>query len=372
MRNRAVRSAGRAITLVWAGLAAGCDESDGGVPTLTDTFCSISEAEIFSGGPAKDGIPALTNPTVVPADDPGAAYLIGSERVIGLIGEDGPIAVPLQIMWWHEIVNLELDGRRLAVTHCPLTGSSLAFDREPLAGVEFGVSGLLFRNNLIMYDRSSGESLWPQMSRGARCGPQTGTQLKMVPVVEMTWDAWRTLHPDTRVLSDQTGHSRDYTLYPYGSYRAVDNSGLLFPLTIDERRPPKEIVLGVPDGDAGAAYPFGELERFGPVAAIEHDPGSADAVVFWDLESRSAALYRRSLDGADLTFEVSGDAIVDRQTGSQWTVDGFAVAGPHAGRRLEPVPEAYVAYWFAWAAFEPNTLIWNATGGGFPERAKSR
>jgi hypothetical protein len=352
-------------------LAWGCSDPVDNVPTtLSDDFCSIPQEEIFSGGPGKDGIPALTDPALVEVGDPGADYLIADERVIGLIGDGGPVAIPHQILWWHEIVNLEVDGTRLAITHCPLTGSSLVFDRSSHAGVEFGVSGLLFRNNLIMYDRSSQESLWPQMSRGARCGPRTGTQLKMAPMVEMTWEAWSAMHPDTRVVSDQTGHSRDYQLYPYGAYRRLDNNELLFPTPIDPRRPPKEFVLGVPDEEGGVAYPFGELEKVGPVAVVEHDRAASSseaAVVFWDLASRGAALFDRSLDGVDLTFEVSGNVIVDLQTGSEWRLDGYAVTGPHEGRRLEPVAEAYVAYWFAWAAFEPGTLVWDAELGSFPE-----
>lgn len=359
---------GRALVPLSAFFAGACDGGSTDLPNVSDEICSIPTSEIFSGGPGKDGIPALSSPTLVTADDPGADYLLPDERVIGLLGDEGPVAIPHQILWWHEIVNIDYDGQRLAVTHCPLTGSSLAFDRGDFAGVEFGVSGLLFRNNLIMYDRSSGESLWPQMSRGARCGPRTGAQLTMVPVVEMTWEAWQEMHPDTRVVSSATGHSRDYRQYPYGDYDRLDNPDLLFAMPIDSRRPPKEIVLGVPDAEGGVAYPFGELESAGPVAVIEHDRGeNADAVVFWDSKSRSAALYSRRVDGDELTFTVSGGAIVDAETGSEWSVDGFAVAGPHEGQRLEAVAEAYVAYWFAWAAFEPGTLAWDAAGGGFPE-----
>ncbi len=328
-------------------------------------MCIIPTADIHEGGPGKDGIPALTDPVLASVGEPGTDYLRDEERVIGLVATEGPVAVPLQILWWHEIVNLEVDGRDLAVTHCPLTGSSLAFDREPLGGVEFGVSGLLYQTNLIMYDRSSGESLWPQMSRGARCGPRVGFDLAMAPSVEMTWGGWRDLYPDTRVISSATGHERDYRIYPYGAYGAIDNPRLLFPLTapIDERRPAKERVLGVPGSEGGVAYPFGELESTGPVAAIHHE---ADAgtyggrVLFWDGAREAAAVYQRQLDDDYLSFGTSGGSIVDLETGSEWRIDGVAISGPLAGRALEPVAAAYVAYWFAWAAFEPNTVIWQA------------
>jgi hypothetical protein len=362
---RYVRSAANAWVLTAAVLFTGCDQAVDVGESPVGAMCVIPPADIYNGGPGKDGIPALNDPTLVTVDEPGTGYLLEDERVIGLSSPEGPIAIPLQIMWWHEIVNITVDGRDLAVTHCPLTGSSLAFDRGPLGGVEFGVSGLLYQNNLIMYDRSTNESLWPQMSRGARCGSRVGLDLTMVPVVEMTWGGWRELNPDTRVISSDTGHSRDYRSYPYGNYDFIDNPNLLFPQPsgIDTRRLPKERVLGVPGIEGGLAYPFGELELAGQVAAIEHD-GEAAAfglrVVFWDAASQAAALYERMLDGVNLTFQVSDDVIVDLETGSEWRVDGLSTSGPLEGRRLEPVAEAYVAYWFAWATFESRTLIWSA------------
>lgn len=154
----------------------------GGSDAITPSACSIPTSQIFNGGPGKDGIPALTDPPRVraglQADLAAISYLRGDDRIIGLDIGGEAVAVPLNLLWWHEIVNLRVGGRPLAVSHCPLTGSSMVFDREPLHGTEFGVSGLLYRTNLIMYDRVGEESLWPQMSRGARCGPRTGTGLR--------------------------------------------------------------------------------------------------------------------------------------------------------------------------------------------------
>lgn len=276
---------------------------------------------------------------------------------MGLAVDGAYLAIPLGILWWHEIVNLDMGGRKLAVTHCPLTGSSMAFDRAPQGGVEFGVSGLLYRNNLIMYDRSNDESLWPQMERGARCGSRAGTDLILFPVVEMTWGGWRTLHPDTRVVTSRTGFGRDYQVYPYGDYDRIDNTALLFPMgSLDTRRPPKERVLGIPTGSGGVAYPFGEVARLGPVGAVE----AAQNVVLWDGERAAAMAFSRTAEGRQLDFQVAGGKVVDVQTGSTWQVDGLAVAGPLAGSRLSAVPHAYVAYWFAWAVFQPSAALWGA------------
>ena len=207
-------------------------------------------------------------------------------------------------MWWHEVVNLDgPPGRQaVAVTHCPLTGSSLAFDRRPLSDVEFGVSGLLFQTNLIMYDRTgTEESLWPQMLRGARCGPSDGAQLPMVPIVETTWRGWKELHPDTRVVTENTGHDRSYHVHPYGAYGAEANGQLLFPVSdgIDPRRPPKERIRGIPDGTAarstaesgGIAFPFGELDELGEVAVVSGSTSDESFVLLWERSPTASSRY---------------------------------------------------------------------------------
>ncbi len=177
--SAATMQIGKATVLLAAALASGACTDTGRTASLDPSDpaslnCSIPASQIFDGGPGKDGIPALTNPRLVGAGEPGTEYLRDDDRVIGVLLEGQPVAVPHNIGWWHEIVNFNLGDQRLAVTYCPLTGSSLAFDRAPIGGAELGVSGLLFQNNLIMYDRSSRESLWPQMLRGARCGPHAG------------------------------------------------------------------------------------------------------------------------------------------------------------------------------------------------------
>ena len=336
-----------------------------GSPRFSDSdfSCSIPSSELLNGGPGKDGIPALTNPEFVESNAAGTEYLLDEDRVVGLVVDGAPLAIPLNIFWWHEIVNLNLGAIPLAITHCPLTGSSLGFDRTNAAGAEFGVSGLLFRNNLVMYDRANPESLWPQMLRGGRCGVRTGTALDMVPVIETNWVGWRTLYPDTRVVSSDTGFGRDYRVYPYGNYDNLNNSTVLFPLQVDRRRPAKERVLGIPmDPDGGVAFPFGELDALGPLAAVHLDVLGEPTVVFWDRGRQAAMAYSPSAGGQDLTFSFVGNNVVDDQTGSVWRVDGLAVNGPLAGARLEAIPEAFVAFWFAWPAFYPDIEIWTANG----------
>lgn len=285
--------------------------------------CTIPVELISDGGPGKDGIPALTNPALVDPGHRGAAYLFDDDRVIGLVVSGQAIAVPLNIGWWHEIVNLDIGTNRLAVTHCPLTGSSIVFDRGAAANATFGVSGLLYMNNLIMYERVGESSLWPQMARGARCGAAANQNLTSFPSVEMTWAGWRALQPNTKVVSSETGHFRDYRAYPYGSYDQPTNGSLLFPMpSVDSRRPPKERVLGIPrDSAGGIALPFGELEERGALAAVHVTLSDTRHVVFWDGVSQLAAAYLASTGTAALSFRVADGQIVDAETGSVWRVD---------------------------------------------------
>ncbi len=348
--------------LLALGLAA-CDAGGNvGSPNLpgNEDECSVPLNRFADGGVGKDGIPALSDPDLVAAD--AVDYLAESDRVIGLLVGGRAIAVPHNILWWHEIVNFTFGGVRLAVTYCPLTGSSMAFDRAVVGGAEFGVSGLLFQNNLTMYDRTSQESLWPQMNRAAGCGARNGVALAMVPVAEMNWAGWKSLFPDTEVIAEGTGHARCYTCYPYGNYETPNNASLLFPMSIDARRLPKERVLGIPDPGGGVAFPFFELDEIGPLAAVHERVGGQDVVVFWDRTRRGATAYRPLAGGQALTFEAREGGLFDTQTGSAGRLDGKAVDGPLAGVQLAPVAEAYVAFWFAWAAFEPQTRIFEAAG----------
>ena len=337
-------------------------ETSGPLPRVDASNCNIDISHFADGGVPPDGIPALTNPELVSPDEIGG-FLTDDSRVIGFFVDGQAYAVPHNILWWHEIANFDLGATKLAVTYCPLTGSSIAFDRAAVGGGTFGVSGLLYNNNLTMYDRTDNVSLWPQMIGSAGCGARVGTSLTKFPVVEMTWGAWKTLYPESRVVSSNTGFNRNYrpTGYPYGDYEELNNPALLDSRTgLDRSRPPKERGLGIPVGTGGMVFPFGLLDDTGkPVRAVHETVGGEDVVVFWDEAAQTAMAYRPRLDGQRLTFSESDGKLVDAETGSVWDVSGRAVSGPKAGARLEPVAEAYIAFWFAWAVFQPDVEIWN-------------
>jgi hypothetical protein len=359
-----LRLAALALTLALVGCDGGVSSNssspngnggDGTTNSFNTSNCTIPTNRIVAGCNGADCIPSIDG--ITPGDDRLRAPdetdgLADGDRVIGVVFDGQALAVPHSVLWTHEIVNVDdWGGRRFAVTYCPLTGSSLVFDRSVIDGAEFGVSGLLFDNNLVMYNRQDATSLWPQMSRRATCGAEIGTSLETMPLVEMTWGRWRELHPDTRVVSDGRGFSRTY---PYGNYEEPNTDPLIDMPVIDDRRPPKERVLGIPNGsDGGIAVPFGKLDDSGDVAVVTVPAGGMETTVFWNRDAQAARVFETSR-----SFSVQNGQIVDEETGSVWSVEGRAIEGELAGTQLTSIDTAYVAFWFAWSAFQPKTVVW--------------
>lgn len=327
--------------------------------------CDLDERWFASGGVPRDGIPALSDPELVTTQSDRIAYLADDDRVIGMFMDGRPVAVPHNILWHHEIANLDGDVDRFAVSYCPLTGSALVFDRASVGGAEFGVSGLLYQANLIMYDRNTDESLWPQMLGQARCGPRSGNDLPRIPEFEMTWEGWQRLYPQTLVVGQPLEfEDRDYRRigYPYGNYEQPSNQEFLgFPVpNPDRRRNQKERVFGIPGSAGGVVLPFGELDELDPFAVVSLTIDGQDVVVFWDREKRAAAAFHPELEGERLTFQGTSSGFQDQETATVWNVTGEAVIGAESGRRLEPVGGSFVAFWGAWMNFNPESELWLA------------
>jgi hypothetical protein len=337
-------------------------------PLKTDmTKALVPLDEIRAGGPPPDGIPPIDRPTFV-AGDAARAWLRPKEPVLAVDIIGDARAYPLQILMWHEIVNDVVGGTPVTVTYCPLCNSGLVFDRAvDGAMLDFGTSGRLYKSDLVMYDRQT-HSLWAQMEGRAIVGARAGTVLRRVPANTLAFDDWLAAHPNGKVLSRDTGFSRRYGVNPYESYDEPALGPLLFSGRLDPRRPPKERVVGVVVGQQTRAYPW-------PVLAsrrVVHDTvGGEPLVVFYKPGALSAldesemarsraigatSVFRPRVAGRRLTFEPAGDRFRDRETGTTWDLLGRGVSGPLAGQRLEPV--AHVdAFWFAWAAFNPTTTI---------------
>ena len=275
---------------------------------------SVPIEDILPGGPSRDGIPAIIKPNFVTVDE--ATFLRDNDRVLGIIGKMEEKAYPIKILNWHEIVNDTVEGSPTVITYCPLCGTGIGF-----AGIvhgqtaTFGVSGLLYQNDLLMYDHQT-ESLWSQIAMEAVAGPLTGEKLQHRFLEHTTWGEWRNAHPQTLVLSINTGYRREYNIDPYLGY--AERPDLMFPTSpVDPRYHAKEWVLGVQIKETYKAYPFSELRKVsGPV----HD----------------------KVNGQALTIRFN------RRTQSATALDD----------RGTPLL-SFMAYWFAWTAFHPNTSVFS-------------
>ena len=281
---------------------------------------SIAAAKILAGGPPRDGIPALDRPSTLRA---AQADWRDDERVLGVVMAGEARAYPVAILKWHELVNDTLGGEPVLISFCPRCGTGMVFDRR-VAGEtrSFGVSSLLYRSDLLMYDRGT-ESLWSQISAEAVTGPLLGQRLRLLRARMDRWGRWRREHPGTTVLSRETGHERDYDRSPYADY--ADSRRLLFPAPLDPRYHPKMPTLGLRIAGAGArAYPASELARAG------------DAVEEQFLGHRVRIAY----DPDRRVFDVEAPPQVE-------VVEGF---------------------WFAWSAFHPETTVFSGASPAVEQR----
>ena len=279
---------------------------------------SIPVDEIISGGPPKDGIPAINNPLFLTPDK--ASFLKDKDRVLALAIDGIAKAYPIKILDWHEIVNDKIADQYFAVTYCPLCGTGVAFSAN--AGnkrLNFGVSGLLYNSDVLLYDRDT-ESLWSQIMGEAVAGELKGVKLQHIPVLHTTWGDWKQQHPDSLVLSTDTGFRRDYDRSPYTGYDK--SKGLYF--SVSNRAPdtyhPKEQVMGVEIDGRFKAYPFIELSQTGTPDFIDNFMGRK-LNINWNDKARSAHVT-----------DEEGNMIVTT-----------------------------TAFWFAWYAFHPETEVYKAS-----------
>jgi hypothetical protein len=228
-----------------------------GLNTNTAVY-SVNLSQVLRGGPRKDGIPAIRNPKFTSVADASPTI---TPKTLGIVlGESEKKFYPYNILLWHEIANDIVDGEPVAVTFCPLCGSAIVFSREVDGEVlEFGVSGLLYQSNLLMYDNKT-ESLWSQVKGEAVVGDLTGKKLTLIGSSVMNFSDFSEKFPDGKVLSADTGHSRDYAFNPYEDYE--ESGEVIFPITdVPGKLPLKELVFAVPVGDKVAVFPLEKLNE---------------------------------------------------------------------------------------------------------------
>ena len=327
-------------------------------------------SEVLSGGVPRDGIPPLDKPSFVSVDA-ASEWIADLEPIVSLKLHGEAKAYPLQILTWHEIVNDVVGGVSVAVTFCPLCNSAVVFDRRREDRLfDFGVSGFLHGSDLIMWDRQT-QSWWQQLTGEGIAGELAGSQLILMPSSIVSWTDLRVGHPDGLALSRDTGFDRGYGSNPYAGYDRADTPPFLFQGNLDGRLLPKERVVALTINGVAAAVPYTTLKQ---QRVIHYTVGEQDLVVFFKPGTRSAldrhviadstavgttGVFATSFEGRKLTFHNDGDAFVDTETGSVWTILGEAINGPLNGSRLTPIVHAD-PFWFSWAAFKPDTLIYNA------------
>jgi hypothetical protein len=326
--------------------------------------------EIVSGGPPKDGIPAIDQPkfeSVADADE----WLSPREPVVLVVEGKDAKAYPLQILMWHEIVNDTVGGRPVAVTYCPLCNTALAFDRRVgETMLDFGTTGRLRHSDLVMYDRQT-ESWWQQATGEAIVGEFAGRKLELVSAPLVNWLTFKSTHPGGLVLSRSTGFDRPYGENPYARYDEPRGSPIanFFRGRPDSRLPAMERVTAVSLRGEDVAYSFRAL-RYSPV--INDAVGGVPIAVFWTSGTVSALDDRQIARGRDvgstgvfdrrhgdriLDFEPAGTGrFRDRSTGSEFDLLGHGVSGPLEGTKLTAIPHGN-HFWFAWGVFKPKTRI---------------
>lgn len=277
----------------------------------------IDPEEIHHGGPPKDGIPAIDHPKFVRVSQ--ADFMRNEDRVLGLNLNGIAKAYPIKILNYHEIVNDMMvnqeQSEAVLISYCPLCGSGVAFSSH-INGKNstFGVSGLLYNSDVLLYDRQT-ESLWSQIMAKSISGPLKGQTLEILNLSHTSWQDWKKRYPESLVLSTNTGYLRDYESTPYQGYDK--SKALYFPVAnLDKRYHPKEYVLGVEVNGQFKAYPFAELSQSAS-PLIDNFAGQKIKIRF-NTQHRSAELINK----------------------------------PENSKI-----KAFTSFWFAWMAFHPHSEV---------------
>jgi hypothetical protein len=327
--------------------------------------------EVVWGGVPFEGIPALERSPVIPASE--ATYLGPDDPVFGIVLGGEARAYPLRILDWHEMANDVLGGVPFSLAYCTLCGSGIAYDarvpgREPF---DFGSSGFLMRSNKLMVDRQT-RTLWNQFTGRPVLGPLADQEIRLQKLASVVtrWKEWRERHPDTTVLSPNTGQRRSYEPgAAYAGYFASRTT--MFPVHgARNDLPDKERVFGIERDDEAVAYPLTLLLEHGvvndrvagePVVVVAQEPR-----IWVDGESLRSGRARYSAGAAvrayargahELRAGKRAGQLLDGR-GETWHVEEDALVGP-GGERLPRTP-GVLAYWFGWRSYHPKTRVYAA------------
>lgn len=299
----------------------------------------------------KDCIPSIDAPHYSNIGGSNLEFLDDNDLVIGIWDGSNYIAYPHPILDWHEVVN----ETGYSISYCPLTGSAIHFETPG----EFGVSGMLYNSNLIMYDRRS-DSYWPQMLLKSAAGPRQNESLNLLPLLETTWGSWKKLFPNSKVLNSNTNFSRNYNRYPYGDYKNCSSPAcadyIYFPVEVDDNRlPAKERVLSIiSDKDALAI----KINSYGTPEIIHKTFKNNKYVIVVSAKDNIGIAFKtdKVLEISRWNIATGEITLAEQNSTNRWNILGRALDGAQMIADLSPA-DSYIAYWFALASIYQNPEI---------------
>ena len=321
------------------------DTFDGGSVRLSDSTPEL-RARLL------DEIPPIDNPVYETKES--ADWLSDDDLILGYVAGDQPYAYPFRILNFHEIVNDELDRIPVLVSYCPLCRSAIVYDRRvDGALLTFGNTSALYQSDLVMVDRQT-SSYWWQVAGESIVGELTGTRLEVLPSSVATWTEWATQHPDTLVLSRDTGFPRNYDRDPFLRIgESIDNGFFPFPVgeaARDARLAASDLVVGVEASGIFRIYPISLLSE-----PVNDRIGDLDVVLV--PSSGGANVFSPIVDGTKLHFNIVAGVIEDEETASTWDAAGVAISGDLLGSRLRALLSR-TTFWFAMVAAFPDAELW--------------
>lgn len=306
--------------------------------------------EIVWGGVAQDGIPPLRSPKMLNASN--AKYLANEDVVFGLFLDGKAYAYPKRILAWHEFFTDDINGQSIAGVYCTLCGTLIIYDAT-FNGIkhDLGTSGFLYRSNKLMYDKAT-QSLWSTIQGRPVVGPliDSKIELKTHAVETTTWGAWLDKHPNTQVLSLDTGHQRNYDEgEAYKNYYADD--ALMFPTPIQDNRLANKASVFIPRAEAYKENPLAISINYLKKKGLHQDQiGKQNILVLTEKNGASRAYAI----GAQ-KFKSYKRGILNDHTGMRWKISDTAIVSPD-GDRFQRL-SAHEIFWFAWVNVYPNTRI---------------
>ncbi len=339
----------------------------------TDTTKTTVPLDEFTALMVPDGIPPIDEPKFITTAEAKEIYF-EHEPVIAIEVNDKAKAYPLSVLMFHEIVNDELEDKKLAITYCPLCNAAMVFDRkvstnEKELALDFGVSGMLRHSDMVMYDRQT-ESWWQQFIGAGLVGELAGVQLDIFPSVVISLKSFQESYPEGKVLSTDTGKDFEYGKNPYLGYDNVENKQpRLFKGEVDERLPAMERIINIRSDGKHKIYPVSIIQKEGIInddfydqkVVIFYDDGMTSVLDEGDIRKAkkigAATVFEPIVDEQHLTFRKKNGKFIDHETKSVWDITGKCIEGKLKGKSLQPIIHGN-HFAFAWFAFQPECEIY--------------